>query len=55
MSREHGDNILIGASSKAHLEENLTDLEKGPLPQEVVDILDQAWLSVKGVSSVYYH
>lgn len=55
MSREHGDNILIGASSKAHLEENLTDLEKGPLPKEVVDILDQAWLSVKAVSSVYYH
>lgn len=55
MSREHGDNILIGASSKAHLEENLTDLEKGPLPQEVVDVLDEAWASVKAVSSKYWH
>ncbi|CEQ42918.1 SPOSA6832_04786 [Sporobolomyces salmonicolor] len=30
------DNILIGASSVAHLESNLVDLEKGPLPEEGV-------------------
>jgi aflatoxin B1 aldehyde reductase len=34
MKREFEDNILIGASSVAHLEANLVDLEKGPLPEE---------------------
>ena len=31
MRREHGDAVLIGASSVKHIEENLVDLEKGPL------------------------
>ena len=31
MSREHGDSVIIGASSTKHLEQNLLDLEKGPL------------------------
>lgn len=34
LSRERGDNVLIGASSVRHLEENLRDLEKGPLPED---------------------
>lgn len=48
---EFGDNILIGASSKAHLEENLLDLEKGPLPEEVVKVLDEAWALVKPIAT----
>lgn len=31
MRREHGDAVIIGASSLAHIEQNLVDLEKGPL------------------------
>ena len=31
MKREYGDAVLIGASSVKHIEENLLDLEKGPL------------------------
>ncbi|KAJ7775541.1 Aldo/keto reductase [Mycena metata] len=42
MRREHGDSVLIGASSLAHIEQNLIDLEKGPLPDEVVEVLDKA-------------
>ena len=30
-SREQGDSVIIGASSTKHLEQNLADLEKGPL------------------------
>jgi aflatoxin B1 aldehyde reductase len=37
------DGIIIGVSSQAQLEANLRDLEKGPLPEEVVNALDQAW------------
>ena len=31
MKREYGDAVLIGASSTKHIEQNLVDLEKGPL------------------------
>lgn len=51
LKAEFGDNVLIGASSVAHLESNLVDLEKGPLPDEVVEVLDQAWDVVRPVAS----
>lgn len=31
MKREYGDAVIIGASSTKHIEQNLVDLEKGPL------------------------
>ncbi|KAJ7173420.1 Aldo/keto reductase [Mycena filopes] len=55
MRREHGDSVLIGASSLAHIEQNLLDLEKGALPEEVVEALDKAWESVKPYTSKYFH
>jgi len=55
MRREHGDAVLIGASSLAHIEQNLVDLEKGPLPDEVLEALDAAWERVKPYASKYYH
>ncbi|KAJ6546487.1 Aldo/keto reductase [Mycena vulgaris] len=54
MSREHGDSVLIGASSLDHIEQNLTDLEKGPLPEEVLKVLDEAWATVKPFSTKYF-
>lgn len=41
------DGIIIGVSSLDQLNSNLTDLEKGPLPQEVVEKLDEAWDIIK--------
>lgn len=55
MSKEKGDKIIIGASSATQLEQNLVDLEKGPLPQDVLDAVDAAWLRVKGVVPKYFH
>lgn len=55
MKREHGDAIIIGASSLNHIEQNLVDLEKGPLPEEVLKVLDQAWDLVKPVATNYFH
>ncbi|KAH9925634.1 Aldo/keto reductase [Epithele typhae] len=55
MKREFGDAVLIGASSKAHIEQNLVDLEKGPLPEEMVQVLDEAWLDVSPYASNYFH
>ncbi|XTI82738.1 Aldo/keto reductase [Cenococcum geophilum] len=55
LKREFGDTVIIGASSAKQLEQNLVDLEKGALPEEVVQALDAAWPVVKPVASVYYH
>lgn len=50
-----GDAIIIGASSTQQLEPNLADLEKGPLPEDVLKALDQGWDKVRGISWKYYH
>ncbi|KJA27233.1 hypothetical protein HYPSUDRAFT_35851 [Hypholoma sublateritium FD-334 SS-4] len=54
LRRAHGDAVIIGASRLAHIEENLVDLEKGPLPDEVVQALDEAWRAVEPYTTRYY-
>jgi len=54
LKREYGDAIIIGASNAKQLEQNLVDLEKGPLPEEVVQALDQAWETSRGASWKYW-
>ncbi|XP_044715060.1 aldo/keto reductase family domain-containing protein [Hirsutella rhossiliensis] len=49
------DGILIGVSSVAQLDDNLTYLEKGPLPEEVVKALDEAWQISRADSPNYWH
>ncbi|KAF3185302.1 hypothetical protein TWF788_004621 [Orbilia oligospora] len=55
LKREFGDAVIVGASSTKHLEENLTDLEKGELPEEVVKAIDEGWGVVSGVPFKYFH
>ncbi|KAF7511779.1 hypothetical protein GJ744_003510 [Endocarpon pusillum] len=52
--KDGGDGVLIGVSSLAQLEGNLSDLEKGPLPEEVVQALDRAWLVSKATTPTYW-
>lgn len=54
-SNEGRDGIIIGVSSFEQLESNIRDLEKGPLPDEVVTALDQAWLTAKPTTPNYWH
>ncbi|WWC71804.1 uncharacterized protein I206_105763 [Kwoniella pini CBS 10737] len=49
------DGIIIGVSSFSQLESNLNDLEKGPLPDDVVKALDEAWLICKASAVPYWH
>ncbi|KAI1140017.1 NADP-dependent oxidoreductase domain-containing protein [Hypoxylon sp. FL0543] len=49
------DGILIGISSHDQLESNLDDLEKGPLPDDVVAALEEAWKIVKPDAPNYWH
>jgi aflatoxin B1 aldehyde reductase len=55
MKSELNDAIIVGASSTRHLEGNLVDLEKGPLPEDVVEALEEAWMKVKAVAPKYWH
>lgn len=49
------DGIIIGVSSVDQLEANLNDLEKGPLPEEVVAALDRAWKVAEPATPNYWH
>lgn len=40
---DDSDGIVIGVSSLEQLKANLSDLEKGPLPEDVVKALDECW------------
>jgi aflatoxin B1 aldehyde reductase len=48
------DGIIIGVSSLKQLEGNLRDLEKEPLPEEVVKVLDEAWGMCRGTAPSYW-
>jgi aflatoxin B1 aldehyde reductase len=49
------DGIIIGVSSMDQLKNNLKALEEGPLPEEIVNVLDQAWLIAKPTTANYWH
>lgn len=53
--KDGNDGIIIGASSLQQLESNLADFEKGPLPEEVLNVLDEAWLLTKATTPNYWH
>lgn len=49
------DGIIIGISRKEQLEGNLDAIEKGPLPEEVVEALDVAWKIAEPATPNYWH
>jgi aflatoxin B1 aldehyde reductase len=49
------DGFIIGVSSVEQLESNLDFFEKGPLPDELVKTLDEAWLITKLDMANYWH
>lgn len=53
--RDGNDGVIIGVSSPDQLTANLDALEKGPLPEDVVKSLDEAWLIAKPESVNYWH
>ena len=44
------DGLILGATKIAQLENNVTDIEKGPLAEEVVDMFEKTWERVKDVA-----
>ncbi|KAK3936462.1 NADP-dependent oxidoreductase domain-containing protein [Diplogelasinospora grovesii] len=53
--KDGNDGVIIGISNIEQLDKNLTDLEKGPLPEEVVKALDEAWGIAKVDTVNYWH
>jgi len=54
LSGEHGDAVIVGASSIDQLKENLEICDAGPLPEELVKTIDGVWPSVKDVAPWAY-
>ncbi|VUC29995.1 unnamed protein product [Clonostachys rosea] len=48
------DGVVIGVSSIEQLEQNVEAVENGPLPEEVVKALDQAWMLMKAETPNYW-
>ncbi|KAG8813927.1 hypothetical protein FRC17_001374 [Serendipita sp. 399] len=55
MKRDYGDTVIIGASKATQLEQNLIDLEKGPLPDTIQAAVDEAWRVVAPYVQKYWH
>ncbi|KAL2152753.1 hypothetical protein VTH82DRAFT_5938 [Thermothelomyces myriococcoides] len=53
--KDGNDGVIIGVSRLEQLDENLTHLEKGPLPEEVVNALDEAWAVSRANTANYWH
>ncbi|KAH8926346.1 Aldo/keto reductase [Atractiella rhizophila] len=53
LKKENGDAIMIGGSRVEHWQKNIEFLEKGPLPSDVVDQVEQLWDQVKDVAIDY--
>lgn len=41
------DSVILGSSRVGQIEQNVKDIAKGPLPQNVVDTLESIWDAVK--------
>ncbi|KAG6364284.1 hypothetical protein INS49_005884 [Diaporthe citri] len=54
LDRAKGDAVIIGASSTAQLATNLDIIDQGPLPQEVVEVLDGVYGQL-GDEVINYH
>jgi aflatoxin B1 aldehyde reductase len=53
--KDGNDGIIIGISNVAQLEDNLNQLEKGPLPDDVVQALEKAWEVSRADVTQYWH
>lgn len=55
LSKQHGDALIVGASSVKQLKGNLADSEKGPLPGDVAQAMEQAWRLIQEPVRKYWH
>ena len=54
MDETKGDGILLGASRLEQMTQNMAAVEKGELPQPILDAMDAAWEIAKPDSPAYF-
>lgn len=54
LSAEHGDGVILGASSVAQLAQNLDIVEQGPLSDELVQQMDAVWELAREAAPKYH-
>ena len=54
MKSEQNDGILLGASKQEQLLQNLEAAKKGPLSENIVSAMDEAWEIAKPDSPAYF-
>ena len=54
LTGDRGDAILIGASKLSHLVQNMETIQAGPLPEDMIQVFEQAWQTAKGNSPEYF-
>lgn len=51
---EHGDSIILGASTLEQLSDNTDIAESGPLPDHVVEAIEDVWPTLRSVAPTYH-
>ncbi len=54
LNGERGDAIIIGASKLSHLIQNMAAVKAGPLPDDMVEVFNNAWAITKNDSPEYF-
>ena len=47
---QEDDGVILGASKPKYLEQNMAEIARGPLPDDVVEAIEGVWQSVKHFS-----
>lgn len=54
LNAARGDGIIVGASKLGQLRQNLETIKAGPLPQDVTEAFEKAWIITKADSPEYF-
>lgn len=54
LDQNKGDAIILGASKLSQMKQNIEAITKGPLPNSVVKVMNEAWEIVKSESPSYF-
>lgn len=54
LNGDRGDSIIIGASKLEQLRQNIEAVQAGPLPEDVIDAFEKAWMISKADAPEYF-
>jgi aflatoxin B1 aldehyde reductase len=54
LSTENGDAVVLGASSVEQMQKNLDAIDAGPLPEELLRLVEDVGEALKGRAALYH-